>query len=437
MTNRRSGKERMDSDRRTSAWTWIALLVLCLALRLAGIAWTPVPEVVKDAAQYDAIARNLLSGSYAIQPGVPTMHRLPGYPFFLAVIYAVCGHRLVWALVVQAVIDTLACFTLLWAGSLIYPDSRRRWVAVLPAALYAVYLPSILVTRMISSELLFCVLLIIGAYHLLVWFRDGRTARAAVAGFFLGLADMTRGGLLPFAGLVAALGALSRRRPGGAALLLASHLLVLTPWAVRNYVVFHQLRLYSTLGGKSLWAGNNPYSHGDYPPVASPEFRSFLRDRPEFVEYEKKAVDGRFAAEGDRAYARLAVQFMREHPGTLLRTVPRKLFRLYWAPFLPRDKPFSRWEKIALELMHLGILAGGLAGMLMMRGSLRAVLVMLPGYWTFLHIFIIYGMPRFAYPIMFVFMLLLPAAIPLRPGLPPDGGAAVGSRDSEAAARGA
>lgn len=90
---------------------WAALAGL--ALRLVFVLW--FPAVVDDSRLYADIAKNgLLHGVYGITNSgriVPTLSRLPGYPAFLAILFALFGvdnFRVV--LLVQILFDLTACF---------------------------------------------------------------------------------------------------------------------------------------------------------------------------------------------------------------------------------------------------------------------------------------------------------------------------------------
>jgi 4-amino-4-deoxy-L-arabinose transferase-like glycosyltransferase len=84
-----------------------------LALRLVFVLW--FPAVVDDSRLYADIAKNwLLHGVYGITNSgriVPTLSRLPGYPAFLAVIFAAFGvDNFRAVLLVQVVFDLATCF---------------------------------------------------------------------------------------------------------------------------------------------------------------------------------------------------------------------------------------------------------------------------------------------------------------------------------------
>jgi 4-amino-4-deoxy-L-arabinose transferase-like glycosyltransferase len=84
-----------------------------LALRLLFVLW--FPAVVDDSRLYADIAKNWLHyGIYGITDSghvVPTLSRLPGYPAFLAIIFAACGvDNFRAVLLVQILFDLATCF---------------------------------------------------------------------------------------------------------------------------------------------------------------------------------------------------------------------------------------------------------------------------------------------------------------------------------------
>src|SRR4030095_11494572 len=89
---------------------WIAALLLLLSFGFRLFVALRLPNDTPDDGRiYALIARNVLEQHvYSHQeqpPFVPSLIRLPGYPFLLAVVYAVSGHGNNTAVrVVQAVI---------------------------------------------------------------------------------------------------------------------------------------------------------------------------------------------------------------------------------------------------------------------------------------------------------------------------------------------
>jgi len=397
----------------------LVILLVCLLLRLAIVLPGPLPEISKDASQYHAIGENMFRGSYAIVQGVPTLHRLPTYPGFIAAIFALFGPSVRAIVVGQAILDTLACALLFLLARLLFERGPRALGWYGPPAVYAVFVPSILACAVVDSELVFTFFLIATMWMLAHALIRPRGGASAAAGVLYGLADLARGGLAPFSLVVAVLLWRGSKRASWALLFLIGYVAALSPWAIRNVATFGSPVLYSTNSGGALWSGNNPYSGYRYIPKRSPEFRRFLRDNPQFLEFEKEPEDGsiepyegRLSLKRDRAYRDLAVKRIRDNPWIFMRNLPRKLFDQYWAPYLAVPRRYSLLEKAALEGFHFLILVGGLLGYLLHRGGPKTVFGLLVIFWTFLHL-VTYGSPRFAFPIMFVFILFL-GELPVR-----------------------
>ena len=107
------------------------------------------------------------------------------------------------------------------------------------------------------AETLFTVLLWWAIERLAASDEEASGGAAAAAGILFGLAVLTRETVLYFLPLAAVW--LAWRRPGGlrrAALLLAAAVLVVTPWTLRNWLVFDAFVPVSTAGALNLWQGN-------------------------------------------------------------------------------------------------------------------------------------------------------------------------------------
>src|SRR5215467_7003214 len=119
---------------------WLFFLLAtaaALALRLYFV--FRLPHLSGDTWSYGDIAKNWLThGFYGVSDNDivrPTMIRLPGYPAFLAAMFAVFGHEHYRAvLIAQALIDTNTCLVI--AGlALEWMGSRAAKAAYLLAAI--------------------------------------------------------------------------------------------------------------------------------------------------------------------------------------------------------------------------------------------------------------------------------------------------------------
>lgn len=271
-----------------SAWVVGLLLVLALVLRLGYVAITPDYRIVDDAHDYDLHARSIAAGhGFAhIGPGPSraTAFRPPGYPYFLAGVYALSdtegaqtSRRVVAGRVANALVGTVIVALV----GLLSAQLFDRRVALAAIALAAVYLPLILVGGSLMSEPLFAVLLL-GALTAAIQHRRSahRYGWAVVAGVLGGLTILTRANaailLVPLAVAVwDARPRWSRRALAAPAALVAAALVAIAPWTVRNAVAFEGFVPVTTQLGAALAGTYNDAARLDHRHPAS--WRSLRR----------------------------------------------------------------------------------------------------------------------------------------------------------------
>ena len=282
-----------------SPWVIGSLLVLALVLRLGYMAVTPNYEVIDDARDYDLHARSIALGQgFAhIGPGPSrrTAFRPPGYPYFLAGVYAVGGvqraddsRRFLLGRIANALVGTAVVGLI----GLLSAQVFDRRVALAALALAAVYVPLILVGGSLMSEPLFAALLLGGVTAALQHRRSAHRYRwALVAGLFGGLAILTRANaavlLAPLAVAVWDLRPRwSWRALAPPAALVAVALLAVAPWTVRNAVAFDAFVPVSTQLGAALAGTYNDAARTDHRNPASwrslrrvPDYQYVVRHR--------------------------------------------------------------------------------------------------------------------------------------------------------------
>ena len=225
-----------------------------------------------DGRYYAQLAKNVLAGhGYSGEPEQPypaTYIRVPGYPLFLAAVYAVFGSDNNTAVrIIQAVADTITCFVVGFLAAAWAPRgwerARRRRAALAAAALAAVCPFTAIYVTTILTETLATLLSATFALVATLAFKantaKGRTLRWLLAGLTGGVATIVRPDCAIFVGgagltlvvvglrnsWVARRGA--RRRPPVAELmsavvcgllLTAGFSAALAPWTIRNARVF-------------------------------------------------------------------------------------------------------------------------------------------------------------------------------------------------------
>jgi 4-amino-4-deoxy-L-arabinose transferase-like glycosyltransferase len=191
-----------------------------------------------DSLLYDAIAWNLAQGhgfsQSATPPHLPTTRVVPGYPLFLAAVYAVAGHTPAAAVLAQVLLELGTIYLVYLCATQVF-DTRTGLLAAALAALcpalagYASWL---------LTETLFTFLLVLFCWLMLRATHSARYASFCWAGLAAGAAAMVRGQILAFLPLwtlaLAALGRHLRRLIPRVTMAAVCVTVIVAPWIVRN-----------------------------------------------------------------------------------------------------------------------------------------------------------------------------------------------------------
>jgi 4-amino-4-deoxy-L-arabinose transferase-like glycosyltransferase len=240
-------------------------VLLALVLRVAMVLATPHFAPREDSVVYDSGAVSLANTGHFFPGSLPTLHRgatafyPPLFQLLLAGIYKVVGTgsgssrweagRLFEALLGAAVV------------LLVYLIAVRLWrgrVALVAAGLAAVSPPLVMVgSASLLSESLFIPLVLAATWAALRFRADPRARWAVLTGFLIGTAALTRANgvflVIPIGFLVW----VRRPRFSLRALmpplaLIATTVVVLVPWTVRNAQAFHRFVPLDTGTGYTL-----------------------------------------------------------------------------------------------------------------------------------------------------------------------------------------
>jgi hypothetical protein len=230
------------ADRRKAA---AAVFLLALVLRLAFLWRQGPPPIVGDSIEYHDYAVHLLdAGSYVGASGERAT-RVPGYPLFLAAVYAVFGRSVLAASIVQCVLGAVTCVLLLGLASEVLPPPWPLYAGLAAACYWGLIVPC----AALLSECLYSFFLVLS---LRVLYKSGWTPRHRALGFgaLSGYLYLIRPEPLPYilatSLLLPHLFARFGRRETLKA--LAASALVAGLWVGRNAAIFHRLMPASSVG---------------------------------------------------------------------------------------------------------------------------------------------------------------------------------------------
>jgi 4-amino-4-deoxy-L-arabinose transferase-like glycosyltransferase len=254
---------------------WLLLFLTVFAIRLAWIGAyrfyaVRIKQTVTSQDQIfesGLIARNLASGRgfsfTALDDGhaIPTAHKPPAYPFFLAAVFRVFGvDNLGAARMLQAV---LMSGVVLLVGRLfaqLFTPRVGLWTALLilfnPMLAKAdVFIENTALTSFFSS---------LSFLNFWAFLRTSKIKPLLASGFCMGMTSLTNPTFVPaFAGLIITTGWIYPRPLRMKMMILCGVAgLVISPWVVRNRVTLkHWIPINSNLPFE-FWMGNNPDASG-------------------------------------------------------------------------------------------------------------------------------------------------------------------------------
>jgi hypothetical protein len=380
-------------------------VIVCLAvhvlLRLTPIVFLSV-SMTADAAWYVNRAASIASGKGYAEEGLLTAYWPVGYPGFLGTTFWLFGSSVLVAQLANVCLSALSALLCLTVARMILRDEM---VARLALLLFTMYPNNVLYASISMSEIFFTTVFLFGIF---LFLRFPTPYGAVSCGLVFGLGTLTKPQVMFFPLLLLGrqflLDASWARLRNTTVFIYAAVLLVLGPWAIRNFVVFEEFVLVSTNGGTNLLIGNNPHATGTY------RSNDALFTRIGFSVADQVAAD--------RRARQLAVDWIREQPGRFLALIPRKLWHT-WAidgeaewfyqaghAAYERRAVWFRLVRVFNQAFYLTLLV--MAGVMiwaMIRGRIPP-----PSPWTCLIYWIVLyfttisvvfiGGPRFHFPVM-------------------------------------
>jgi len=295
-----------------------------------------------DMLLYDKLAQSIAAGDWL---GSGVFELMPGYGYFLGIIYSIFGHSLTAAYTMQA---------LLGAGTvvLIYCLTKRltdERTAIAAAVIGVLAQPLVFHVGMIAGEMLTVFLTMAFLLVLSTAIHKHNTWVFLLAGILAGLGTLCRGTFalviilfIPWYALLERRCFLRRVVPHVLAIIIGA-LIIITPVTVRNYVVGNDFVPITAHAGMNIFIGNNPKARGGFRRL--PE----LGAQPdEMVENAKKIAQeslGRKLKPSEvSAYWRgKAWNYIRSQPMLFLSLVGEKLFAF--------TNAFEITDLIALQTM--------------------------------------------------------------------------------------
>jgi hypothetical protein len=375
-----------------------------MLLRAAIILSVPV-QPTSDELWYYNHAVSLASGQGYVQNGIPTAYWPVGWPGFLALVIWIFGRSPETGEWANLALAAAIFFLSLKIATSIF---QNKIVGRITVAILTFYPNEIGYVPDLATEIFYTALLLLAVYFLI---GVKSPAGLILSGVIFGIATLTKTQTPFIPVLLFAAWWLANKARGGtfwsslskAVAVCAVMSLIVLPWTVRNYIVFHSFVPVSTNGGPTLLTGNNPSARGDYTPN-DPLARQIQEDTAGEVARDQRAKS-------------LAMKWIRDNPRQYISLIPLKIWRM-WAPdgeaewvfqsgFLNYNDYWFAFRSVRIfnQLYYLAILSFfALGSLFLFKGPGRQSPLVLTGYILFgyftLIAIIFSGQSRFHFPIM-------------------------------------
>lgn len=215
---------------------------------------------------FDMLAWNLVTLHQFTLDGVnPAAHVGPLYPLVLAVFYTFVGHHPEWVSVLHVLFDLGTAWCMYRVGTALWGS----WIGAWAAALVFLYPAYWTYDPRIRSEALLTFLMSIWLWATVVSSQFPSSRRCAFVGLAAGLTILCKPVVLVLALLLTGLLWIDGDRLSGKIAHVIAYgatcALLVIPWSLRNYSVFHDLIPVSAGVGAGLWMGSDPVSRGSWP----------------------------------------------------------------------------------------------------------------------------------------------------------------------------
>jgi 4-amino-4-deoxy-L-arabinose transferase-like glycosyltransferase len=224
---------------------------------------------IQDQVSYDALAQSLLAGrGYSFthnwypftRANTPTSHWSFLYPLYLAGVYAITGYHPLAARLLQIFAGgVLLCLLIYKIGSRVVNEKT----GLVAAGLAAVYGYFIYYNAALMTETFSMVLILLTLYLSIELKENPKPILWLGLGLSLGLGALLRQTVLLFVPFLLIWLFLELRENGIRwwyfATPIAIIVLIIAPWTIRNYSVYHQFLLLNSNAGYAFYASNHPH----------------------------------------------------------------------------------------------------------------------------------------------------------------------------------
>ena len=339
-------KRNMTGKLVTNEYLFLLILFLLASfLRIVYAFYLKENIPVADAAEFDLLGLNVLKyGEYAFQPGIPTAQRTPIYPLFLSGIYFLFGHSYLAVRIMQSIIGSLTCIVIYLIGK----KTVNKNVGFIAATISIFYPFFIYYTGYLLVETLFTFLLAVAVYWLITSIEKPDWKNLTLSGVFMGLAALckpTAFAFIPFSvlGFLVILGIRKVSTYRNIGIFLLFFTITLSPWVIRNHIVFQRIIPATTQLGFALLDGSLLFD-------AEHQWRIEQEEQKNPILLKGKELN---EIEQNDYFTKEALKFIRNNPKYMMKLALRKFLK-FWRLYPHTESIYTyKYSKTLLVLVSL------------------------------------------------------------------------------------
>ncbi|MEK6758607.1 MAG: glycosyltransferase family 39 protein [Deltaproteobacteria bacterium] len=362
-----------------------------------------------DQEYYHFWAKRIAAGD--LMSGTEVFEMTPLYAYMLGFFYKFISTDIFTLKVAQSVAGSISAVMIFFLAGRVFKSFA---IAVVAGGMAAMYAPFVHYDNMVMKSFLTVFFSVASLIFLYRGEERGSLLDALFAGASIGLLALVReNAILLIAGVVIwfIFRFPAREAAKSSGVFLAGFFLVMSPVAIRNYVVSGDIVLNTAGGGEVFYIGNNPEADGTY---KAPPFLKTLHPFKEHEEFRSEAqrLTGRVLTrkESSDFWFGQGLDFIKANPGQFTWLVYRK-FVMFWNFYERPDNLNFYFMKTLASSLNYGITYGVLAplGILGIFLSLRdwrknsLLYIFLLTYLA--SMLLVFNFARFRIPIVPVIML--------------------------------
>ncbi|MFH1791944.1 MAG: glycosyltransferase family 39 protein [Candidatus Omnitrophota bacterium] len=310
---------------------YLAIVVLFSLLLKAVYLLASGAYVLPDMFEDETIADNLLKNGEFFYEHRGTRYyagMAPGFPLTCYVIYRLFGHNWLWVIILQMVLMSLLVLPVFFIALKVFDERTAYLAAVLAAVQPHIIIYSTAKLHPVNAYTLLFALVVLCFLRL----KDSSDLpKALIAGLVAGIAIFFRTtGLVMFlacsAWFLAAGGGRLTQRVKAVLTMSAVALIIVSPWLVRNYMVFGKPVLLQSVKGECLWLGNVPYSNGS---LYTEDGRTLF----EKAEADGDLPDGFYQMtelEQCDSLTAITMTYFKDDPAGFISRILKKMYYFWW-----------------------------------------------------------------------------------------------------------